>query len=224
MSDQGYAGAAAAIRDMDVFKRLPQIRCRTLLIGGDQDISTPFNEHGKRIAAAVAGSEVTQLHSAHLAPIEAPAELAAALQRFLIAPIDVKAAEATLYQAGLANRRRVLGDDWVDRSIAARNSFTSDFQNMITRVAWHEVWGRPGLDERTRRLLAVVITAALGRPEEFRLHVRAGLDRGGFTQDELKEALIETGIYAGLPAANSAFSEAAEVIAELEEARMRASV
>ena len=103
----------------------------------------------------------------------------------------------------------------MDRALASRTPFNADFQAMITRVAWNEVWGRSGLDVRTRRLLVVAITAALGRWEEFRLHVRAGLERGGFTQDELKEVLMQTAIYAGVPAANTAFAEAAAVIESL---------
>jgi 3-oxoadipate enol-lactonase/4-carboxymuconolactone decarboxylase len=126
-------------------------------------------------------------------------------------------AARTLYEAGLANRRAVLGDDWVEASLARRTPFTADFQAMITRYAWHEVWGRPGLDHRTRRLLVIAITASLGRWEEFRLHVRAGLSQGGFTQEELKETLMQTAVYAGVPAANTAFAEAAAVIAALED-------
>ncbi|MCB4769971.1 carboxymuconolactone decarboxylase family protein [Ancylobacter sp. Lp-2] len=121
-----------------------------------------------------------------------------------------------MYEAGLAHRRRVLGDDWVDRSLAARTPFNAEFQAMITRIAWQEIWSRPGLDERTRRLLVVAITAGLGRWEEFRLHVRAGLARDGFTRDELKEVLMQTAIYAGVPAANTAFAEAGRIIAEID--------
>jgi len=87
---------------------------------------------------------------------------------------------------------------------------------MITRIAWQEIWGRPGLDDRTRRLLVVAITASLGRWEEFALHVRTGLERGGFTRDELKETLMQTAIYAGVPAANTAFAEAGKIIAGLD--------
>jgi 3-oxoadipate enol-lactonase/4-carboxymuconolactone decarboxylase len=120
-----------------------------------------------------------------------------------------------LFEAGLTARRKVLGDAWVDRSLANRTAFNADFQAMITRYAWNEIWGRPGLDHRTRRLLVIAITAALGRWQEFRLHVRAGLEQGGFTQDELKEVLMQAAIYAGVPAANTAFAEAASVISEL---------
>jgi 3-oxoadipate enol-lactonase/4-carboxymuconolactone decarboxylase len=125
--------------------------------------------------------------------------------------------ERALYEAGLANRRSVLGDAWVDASLARRTPFTADFQAMITRYAWQEVWGRPGLDHRTRRLLVIAITAALGRWEEFRLHVRAGLSQHGFTVEELKETLMQTAIYAGIPAANTAFAEAAAILDEQAE-------
>jgi 3-oxoadipate enol-lactonase/4-carboxymuconolactone decarboxylase len=87
---------------------------------------------------------------------------------------------------------------------------------MITRIAWGEVWGRAGLDERTRRLLVVAVTASLGRWEEFSLHTRAGLVQGGFSRDELKEVLMQVAIYAGVPAANTAFAHARQIIAELD--------
>ena len=119
----------------------------------------------------------------------------------------------TLSQAGLTIRRKILGDAWVDRSLAARTPFTVDFQDMITRNVWNEIWNRPGLDHKTRRLLVLAITASLGAWEEFRLHARAGLEQQGFTQDELKEVLLQVAAYAGVPAANTAFAEAAKIIA-----------
>ena len=218
MADEGYAGAATAIRDMDLASRISRIAAPTLVVAGERDISTPFDGNGDRIVEAISGAQVVRLDCAHLAPLEAPAAVAAALQRFLLADQDVSKAEEVLLEAGLRNRRDVLGDAWVDQSIANRTSLNNDFQAMITRIAWHEVWGRPGLDHKTRRLLVIAITAALGRWEEFRLHVRAGLERGGFTRDELKEVLMQTAIYAGVPGANSAFTEAAEVIETLDAA------
>ncbi|GGC47103.1 bifunctional 3-oxoadipate enol-lactonase/4-carboxymuconolactone decarboxylase PcaDC [Chelatococcus reniformis] len=215
MAPAGYIGAGAAIRDMQLIDRISAIAAPCVVVAGDRDISTPFAGHGDRIAAVIPGAEVAHLDAAHLAPVEAPAELAAALRRTLLPLEPAEAAADTLFAAGLANRRRVLGDAWVDQSLARRTPFNADFQAMITRIAWHEVWGRPGLDERTRRLLVVVITAALGRWEEFRLHTRAGLARGGFTRDELKEALMQTAIYAGVPAANTAFAEAGEILKTL---------
>ena len=127
---------------------------------------------------------------------------------------DTEAAEQ-LYRTGLETRRAVLGDAWVDRSLANRTAFNAEFQAMITRIAWNEIWTRPGLDHRTRRLLVLAITAALGRWEEFRLHVRAGLEQGGFSEDELKETLMQIAIYAGVPAANTAFAEAGEILTAL---------
>jgi 3-oxoadipate enol-lactonase / 4-carboxymuconolactone decarboxylase len=126
---------------------------------------------------------------------------------------DVK---ETLYQAGLAIRRKILGDAWVDKSLAARTDFTTDFQDLITRNVWNEIWNRPGLDHKTRRLLVVATTASLGAWEEFRLHVRTGLEQKGFSQDELKEVLLQVAVYAGAPAANTAFAEASKVIESLK--------
>ena len=125
---------------------------------------------------------------------------------------DVKDA---LYQAGLAVRRKILGDAWVEKSLQSRTPFTADFQDIITRNVWNEIWNRPGLDHRTRRLLTVAMTASMGAWEEFRLHVRAGLEQDGFTQGELKEVLLQVAVYAGVPRANTAFAEANKVIAEI---------
>ncbi len=118
--------------------------------------------------------------------------------------------------AGLAMRRQILGDAWVDRALAARTDFTADFQDMITRNVWDEIWNRPGLDHRTRRLLVVAITASLGAWEEFRLHVRAGLEQKGFSAEELKEVLLQLAAYAGVPAANTAFMEASRIVESLK--------
>ena len=221
MADDGYAGAGAAIRDMDLIGRLPGLALPVLVIAGDRDLSTPFAGHGERIAAAIPQARVAHLDAAHLAPIEAPAGVATLLADFLASDDRTGSAADTLFDAGLANRRRVLGDAWVDRSLAARTPFNADFQAMITRIAWQEIWGRPGLDDRTRRLLVIAITASLGRWEEFGLHVRAGLSRDGFTRDELKEVLMQTAIYAGVPAANTAFAEAGRIIADLDAANHR---
>ena len=104
-------------------------------------------------------------------------------------------------------RREVLGDAHVDRAIANANDLTRDFQDLIARYAWGAIWTRPGLDLRTRRLLALAMTAALGRWEEFRLHVRTGLARE-LEWCDVEEVLLQTAIYAGVPAANSGFHHA----------------
>jgi 3-oxoadipate enol-lactonase/4-carboxymuconolactone decarboxylase len=214
--DAGYAGAGAAIRDMALVDRIAGITIPALVVTGHVDVSTPYEGHGERLLATLPDARHVVLASAHLPPIEAPAPLAATLRRFLLPDSDQDDAAATLFEAGLVNRRRVLGDAWVDKSLAARTPFNADFQAMITRIAWNEIWGRPGLDDRTRRLLVLAITVSLGRWEEFALHVRAGLTQGGFTRDELKEVLMQTAIYAGVPAANTAFAEAGKIIADLD--------
>ncbi len=123
--------------------------------------------------------------------------------------------EKNRYDKGMARRRKVLGPEWVDRANAKKNAFNSEFQDFITRAAWGEVWTRPHYDERTRRILVIGTLIALCQWEEFRLHVRAALKEGGFTPNDIKEIILQQTIYCGVPAANHAFTEAAEVIAEL---------
>jgi 4-carboxymuconolactone decarboxylase len=121
--------------------------------------------------------------------------------------------ETDRYDAGLAKRKQVLGEAYVEASLANRNPFNEEFQELITRYAWGEIWTRPGLDMRTRRLLVLAITASMGRWEEFRLHLRAALD-GGVAPDDIKEVLLQSAIYAGVPAANTGFHIAREMMAE----------
>ena len=122
------------------------------------------------------------------------------------------------FERGLQNRRNVLGDAWVDRSLDKATGFNADFQNFITRYAWNEIWGRPGLDHKTRRAIVLSITIALGRWEEFELHVRAALlgeDGSRLTPDEIKEILMQSAIYAGVPAANTAFTHTLQILREV---------
>jgi len=116
---------------------------------------------------------------------------------------------------GTIQRRKVLGNAWVDKSAASKNSFNADFLDLITRYAWGEIWTRPQFDERTRRVLVIGTMVALGQWDEFRLHVRAALSEGGFTPDDIKEILLQQAIYCGVPAANHAVKEAAGVVQEL---------
>jgi 4-carboxymuconolactone decarboxylase/3-oxoadipate enol-lactonase/4-carboxymuconolactone decarboxylase len=117
--------------------------------------------------------------------------------------------------SGTAQRRKVLGNAWVDKSAASRTPFNADFLDLITRYAWGEIWTRPHFDERTRRVLVIGTMMALGQWDEFRLHVRAALSEGGFTPDDIREILLQQAIYCGVPAANHAVKEAANVIQEL---------
>jgi len=113
-------------------------------------------------------------------------------------------------ERGMKIRREVLGDDHVDRAQASSTPLTRDFQDLITRYAWGEIWSRPGLDRRTRSCITVAMTVALNRPEELALHLRGAL-RNGVTVDELREVLLQTAVYCGIPAANAAFRVAEDV-------------
>jgi 4-carboxymuconolactone decarboxylase len=117
--------------------------------------------------------------------------------------------------AGLEIRREVLGDAYVDQAIARTTELTADFQDLLTRYAWGEIWARPGLDVRARRILVLGTLVALGRWEEFAMHARAALVEGGFSTRDLKEIVLQQAIYCGVPAANKAF----EVVREIAEAK-----
>jgi len=121
------------------------------------------------------------------------------------------------YDKGMTVRRAVLGDAHVDRSITRRTPFNEEFQDLITRYAWGEIWTRPGLPRHSRSLITLALMIALNREEEFRMHVRAAFNNG-VTQDEIKEVILQCAIYAGVPAANAAFHQAAQVFAEMEQA------
>ena len=121
------------------------------------------------------------------------------------------------YEAGMKVRRAVLGDAHVDRSLTKRTEFNNEFQDLITRYAWGEIWTRPGLPRHTRSLLTLGLMIALNRSDEFKLHVRAAFNNG-VTRDEIKEVILHCAIYAGVPAANSAFHLAEEVLAQMDSA------
>jgi 4-carboxymuconolactone decarboxylase len=115
------------------------------------------------------------------------------------------------YEQGMKVRREVLGDAHVDKSLQNRNAFNEEFQELITRYAWGEIWARPGLSRQTRSMITLAMMVALNRGEEFRMHVKAAL-QNGVTREEIKEVLLQTAIYCGVPAANQAFHIANEVL------------
>ena len=121
--------------------------------------------------------------------------------------------ESERRDAGMKVRRRVLGGAHVDRATAETTPLTAEFQDLITRYAWGEIWTRPGLDERSRRILVLGTLIALGRFDEFRMHARAAMNEGGFTENDLKEIVLQQAIYCGVPAGNTAFEVLREVIA-----------
>jgi 4-carboxymuconolactone decarboxylase len=123
--------------------------------------------------------------------------------------------DETRLRAGMAMRRTVLGDAHVDRAVAAATPLTADFQDLITRYAWGEIWSRPGLDSRTRRILVIGTLLALGHWEELEMHVRAALRSNELTEADVKEIVLQQAIYCGVPAANAAFRVVADAIASV---------
>lgn len=207
---RGYAACCAALRDADHRAILGGISVPTLVIGSDNDPSTPWVEHGAILAEGIPGAKALRLETAHLSNLEQPRAFTIAALDFLLSG----AGDANRFAAGMKVRRQVLGDQHVDRALNSATEFNLEFQNLITRYAWGEIWTRPGLDHRTRRLLVLAMTAAMGRWEEFRLHLRAGL-ADDLELIDVKETLLQVAIYAGVPAANTAFQVAREEIDRL---------
>ena len=201
----GYAFCCAALRDSDFRAGLSNIKVPTLVIGSDRDPSTPWDAHGAVLAKEIPHAKAVRLDTAHLSNFEQPRSFTKALLDFLLP--DQRPGDA--YEAGLKVRRQVLGEAHVERALAGATELNRDFQELITRYAWGGVWTRPGLDHRTRRLLVLAIAASLGRWEEFRLHLRAAMARG-LEACDVTETLLQVAVYAGVPAANTAFQIAKE--------------
>jgi len=208
----GYAGCCAALRDFDGTALLPRIAARTLVVSGDADVSMPWEAHGAVLAAAMPDATVVRLATAHVSNLVLPRTFTRTLLEFLSSdPRDA-------FETGLDIRRAVLGDDYVAARIAATTDLTHAYQRWITQFAWGGIWTRPGLDLHTRRLIVLAIAAALGRWEEFRLHLEAGL-AADVEWADVEEVLLQTGVYAGVPAANTAFTIASEVRERQQEKR-----
>jgi len=214
---EGYAGCCEAVRDAELSGRLGDIRAPTLVIAGADDPAAP-PEQAELICDSIPEARLVVLEqAAHLANVEQPK----ALTQALLDHLDPGGQEAhrpvsdPVHDRGMRVRREVLGDEHVDAAIARTTEFTADFQDLITRYAWGEIWTRPGLDRRTRSCITLTALVALGKLEELEMHVRAAL-RVGLTVDEIKEVLLQSAIYCGVPAANSAFATAQRVLANLD--------
>ena len=212
-SPDGYIANGAAVRDMDQRASLAKIAVPTLVIAGAHDGSTPA-ALGRELAQAIDGARYVELDAAHLSNWEQAGAFTAAVLSFLL---DGGLNGRARFEAGLSVRRPVLGAEYVDRSMANRTAFNAEFMDLMTRYCWGEVWTRPGLPRHTRSLLTIVMTLALNRMDEFRLHVRAARNNG-VSRDEIKEALMQAAIYCGVPAGVSAFRVAGEVFAEQDAA------
>lgn len=212
-SPDGYIANGAAVRDMDQRASLARIAVPTLVIAGTYDGSTP-PELGRAVAQAVDGARYVELDAAHLSNWEQAGAFTATALAFLL---EGGLNERARFEAGLSVRRPVLGAAYVDRALASRSALSAEFQDLVTRYCWGEIWTRPGLPRHTRSLLTIVMTLALNRMDELRLHMRAARNNG-VTRDEIKEALMQAAIYCGVPAGVSAFRVAAEVFAEQDAA------
>ena len=204
----GYIGCCAAIRDMDLTAELGSIRTPTLVTTGTHDLAAP-KAMGEAIAAAIPGARCVELPIAHLPPPEAPGAFAHTVLGFLVAAPP--ATERDRYDAGLRRRREVLGASYVDARLKQVTAFNAEFQDLITRYAWGEMWTRNVLDDRTRRLLVLAMLIAQSRWEEFEMHVKAGL-AAELSEAELKEVLLLAAIYCGVPAANTGFQRAGGIV------------
>jgi 3-oxoadipate enol-lactonase / 4-carboxymuconolactone decarboxylase len=202
---------------MDHTHSLREIRVPTLVIVGDRDVATPWAGHGEILAREIPKAQALHLPAAHISNLERPRSFTAALFNFLLPRSEVgSAGQSDPLQAGFEVRRSVLGSEHVDRAIAAMSDFNRDFQELITRYAWGTIWTRPGLSHRTRRLLVLSMMASLGRWEEFRLHLSTGMAHE-LEPCDLKEVLLQVAVYAGVPAANTGFHIAAEVLGKRPE-------
>lgn len=206
--DESYAHACEALTDFDVTERLNEIRTPILAIAGDQDIATPPEGMGRIVSGVKEGRLVVLDDVGHLAPAEVPERVAALIAEHV---------RPDAYTAGMAVRREVLGDAHVDRAVSATTEFTADFQDLITRYAWGTIWTRPGLDRRSRSLITLTALVARGHHEELAMHLRSAR-RNGLTNEEIKELLLQTAIYCGVPDANTAFRIANQVLADYDEA------
>ena len=216
---EGYAGCCEALAELDLRDRLAAIEAPTLVVTGDGDPVAP-PETGAQLAASISGARhVTIAGRASHHERRAAGDVHAARAR----PPDGGEPMSDSYERGMEVRRAVLGDEHVDRAIARTTDFTADFQDLITRYAWGEIWTRPGLDRRTRSCITLTALVAGGHEQELAMHIRAAL-RNGLTPDEIKEVLLQTAIYCGVPAANSAFAVAQEVLAEEPAGMSRAVV
>ncbi|MGW1781198.1 bifunctional 3-oxoadipate enol-lactonase/4-carboxymuconolactone decarboxylase PcaDC [Streptomyces sp. NPDC002143] len=199
----GYAACCDALGAFDVRERLPELAVRTLLIAGRKDQATP-PAHLREIADAAPDATLVELPgAAHLAPAQCPEAVLTALR----AHLDGGA------KRGMAVRREVLGDAHVDRAQARQNTFTARYQDFISRYAWGEIWTDPTLSRRERSMITLTALVAHGHYDELAMHVRAAR-RNGLTPEEIGAVLLQTAVYCGVPAANSAFATAQRVLAE----------
>lgn len=211
--DAAYVAVCTALEIFDVRDRLAEVTTPTLVVAGEADVATP-PDVGREIAEGVTDARLEVLPGvAHLAPVEAPEVVALMVREHAQRSEDGSRTRADVRAAGMTVRREVLGDAHVDRATAGITDLTRDFQQLITEYAWGSIWTRPGLDRRSRSMITLTALIARGHHEELAMHVRAAL-RNGLTVDEVREVILQSAIYCGVPDANTAFRIAGQVLAE----------
>jgi 3-oxoadipate enol-lactonase/4-carboxymuconolactone decarboxylase len=206
--DRGYIQVCEALAHFDVRDRLSEIGQPVLAIAGKEDHVTP-PEQLREIATVVRNGRLVVLEgAAHLAPAERPDEVAELLRIHFLG--EGSATTGATYDGGLTVRREVLGDEHVDKALAGATDLTRDFQDLITTYAWGGIWSRPGLDRRSRSMVTLTALVGGAHHEELALHLRAARSNG-LSWDEIKEVLLQTAVYCGVPAANTAFRIAQQV-------------
>lgn len=233
-----YAGLCHALASFDIRSRLPEITLPVLAVAGSEDQPTPPTKLAE-IANGVSGALLEVIEgAAHLVPAEAPAVVAGLLHDFMggnsmgqdaadgwntedasaelpVAAGPREASRDEVREAGMTVRRQVLSDAHVDRANAKVDDFTADFQDLITRYAWGEIWTRPGLEKRMRSAITLTAMIAGGHEAELAMHVKAAV-RNGLSRDEIKEVLLQSAIYCSVPSANTAFSVASQALEEMD--------
>ena len=210
---EGYAACCAAIRDMDLREAITTITAPTLIVAGADDPSTP-PPLMEDIRARIPDAELVVMpRAAHLLAVERADVVNAHLSAFLDRQEGGEGRRGASFEAGYANRKAVLGAEHVERSFAKAGPFATPWHEFITRVAWGDIWGDPTLPWKTRSMLTLTMMIALHREEEFKLHLRPAL-KNGVTLEELRAMLLQSSIYAGVPAANAAFRWVREVLGD----------
>ncbi|MCF2570585.1 bifunctional 3-oxoadipate enol-lactonase/4-carboxymuconolactone decarboxylase PcaDC [Brevibacterium sp. UCMA 11754] len=234
-----YAALCHALASFDIRSRLSEIALPVLAVAGSEDQPTPPTKLAE-ISNGISGALLEVIEgAAHLVPAEAPAVVASLLHDFLdgnntggnsanTQSSDAASAELPTASgpreasrdevrvAGMTVRRQVLSDAHVDRANVKVDDFTADFQDLITRYAWGEIWTRPGLEKRMRSAITLTAMIAGGHEAELAMHVKAAV-RNGLSRDEIKEVLLQSAIYCSVPSANTAFSVASQALAEMDE-------
>jgi 3-oxoadipate enol-lactonase/4-carboxymuconolactone decarboxylase len=200
---EGYAYCCEAVAETNLVPDLARIAAPALVVGGALDPVIPPDLAAATMSAIPGATLCVLAGGAHLVNVEQPEAFNDVLLRHLMGSPS---------ERGLAVRRAVLGEAHVDRALARASELTGDFQELLAKWPWGEVWARPGLDRRERRLITIAMLVALGRSEELEMHIRQAL-RDGVSVSELKEVLLQSAVYAGVPAANSAFAIADRVVA-----------